>query len=634
MSILNRYFDGDGVENVKFPEGAKGLTYFYADGYWTAYDNAGISVSVYDAVALTEYAEFAQEFIQIYVYEAEYVVINEQVDILDEVVEVGIVAEYNYVVEHLWVILDTVAIHDDDAWTDIFVTDHIAINTPPVADLNIYVQEFEISIAEYFDYIFTFDLIVSENVAVNEYSYASTAPDLGVDVGEDVDVGLYDDELTEDIYCGEYVDVLPVSLEPELHPIELVSVIEDAIIDVEQLAPNEITVDDDSSVYDYLQIVIPECNVDVYEAITIEEDIIALTGSAIFAVENILVQEYAEILDLVIELEAVQGVTVAEFYQVSLDFLFVNVMDLLSVSEFIQILDIIVELGPVFDVLAVAEDVAGYLDVQNFAVYEALALAEVAILDVSVEFTVFSTVSVAETVEMDLTIGIVVSEQITASESAGLEVPINASVVDLVAIADEVEASLDALFIDTLDPYHVLITEHVDVLDLVVEVGVVMEALGVLDEVSAYLDVLNIEISEDINVAEQFENVVFPLYVSVGEAVAVTENIDLFLDVLNVSEFEILVVTEDLALVLDVLNIENYDQIAVTETIEVLDIIVELGPVAEDVTVNENVYLYLDVLNSDILDDISIDEIFYRNMPINFEVAEQRGICLVTVSGW
>jgi hypothetical protein len=322
--------------------------------------------------------------------------------------------------------------------------------------------------------------------------------------------------------------------------------------------------------------------------------------------------------------------------------------------------DIIIELGVVADIVAITDEIALYLTDLNIAISDPLDVQESPSVSLSALFIdVFEAISTSEwAFVLDITIEMSAYEAITAQDS----------LVDLY---------LDVLNVFVIQPMMIVITEHSDVLDIVIEVGIVSEYNTITEWAFSVLDVLNLSVEdsvaiteyasvldiviemplaeesiaiveaveaypselfvfegEDITVAEQEAVSVGELFVNVYDETAVTDYANIHDIIVEMSAGEDISVAEDLALYLPSLNISEYEDVAVAEYATVFDIIIELGIVYEDISVAEwiqvlNLVIYALVFDDITAQDISID----MYMGLNFEVAEQYGgIQIVTVN--
>lgn len=165
--------------------------------------------------------------------------------------------------------------------------------------------------------------------------------------------------------------------------------------------------------------------------------------------------------------------------------------------------------------------------------------------------------------------------------------------VENIGVTENVNVSLDVLNVDVAELSGLLVTEHVDVIDLVVEIGVVADFVGISEDVSVVLP--------ELNVLE-------------GDTISIVEDADMLLDVLNADVFTSILASEDVVASLDVLNFDVLEpfHVLITESVVVTDLVVEVGVVTEIIPVAEFAGLSLTELNfgaydtADITEDVSI----------------------------
>jgi hypothetical protein len=138
--------------------------------------------------------------------------------------------------------------------------------------------------------------------------------------------------------------------------------------------------------------------------------------------------------------------------------------------------------------------------------------------------------------------------------------------IEVISLVDIAQMSLDVLSVRVEEPFAVLLTEHVDVVDLVVEVGIVVDAVTISENISANEDQQNVIVSDAVFVTE--------LYMS-----ALTLAVDVFDSIL---------ITESAASTMNI-AVNALDAVAVTEIIGLSKTIVELGLVFDAVAVTENI---------------------------------------------
>jgi len=199
-----------------------------------------------------------------------------------------------------------------------------------------------------------------------------------------------------------------------------------------------------------------------------------------------------------------------------------------------------------------------------------------------------------------------------------------------ISVAEDVSIVLDQLSINVSELSGILITEHVDVVDLVVEVGVIADFISEICIAEMLLDVLNINISDSIFVTEECtasldvlnidagadiditDGVSFLLSLGfiVSDEIEITEYINIGFSVLKISVADNITTAENINVTLDVLNVNVLESngLLITEHIDVIDLVIEVGVVADFMTEVCFAEMLLDVLNISVGDDISITE--------------------------
>jgi len=143
------YWSSEGFYAIDFPDGVKGITHWADEGIPEFYSLIqDLSFSLNESINVLEDVNFGYYELGIFVFEFEYVVVNEHVDVLDEVVELGIAPEYIYIEEHQHVHLDRLDIHDHDAFNDIAVEEYSLIDVLTLPDNDIYIAEYLLAIEE------------------------------------------------------------------------------------------------------------------------------------------------------------------------------------------------------------------------------------------------------------------------------------------------------------------------------------------------------------------------------------------------------------------------------------------------------------------------------------------------------
>jgi len=225
-------------------------------------------------------------------------------------------------------------------------------------------------------------------------------------------------------------------------------------------------------------------------------------------------------------------------------------------------------------------------------------------------------------------LGFVRHEDISIFENINLYLDaLYINVDDLISIAELVDISLDALNISIYDD--VTISENIEYItdvqnasvyddaiiteDLVPQLISYIDAsdsISITEDYASYLDELFLDVFDSATISENTETFLDVLYVSEFESISVSEDLQLYLDFLNVDLFDDVNILESLDLSLPILNADVYDDLSVSEFASIFDIVVELGPVEDDIAISEFLDLYLDFLYVEIQDDISVSEFF------------------------
>jgi hypothetical protein len=567
-----------------------------------------IGIDVLDTLLLSEETIQYLDVLNFNVTEEEYIVINEHVDVIDLVVEVGIVVEYNYLIEDFNASLDVLSV---EVFDEVSTIEDIKILLPLLlivrAD-NILVEE-----ARYVGKDLAYIEVYDEYVTVNE-SIEIFYPILNIEVSQNIAVEEWRYVLDETIELGIVMEILIGE--------ELLSL----VLDVLNLPDSiESLFVDDTTVELFLPVLViydtPE-NILVQEVAELLPDVLYTSVS-----EEVFINEHIDVIDLVVELGIVaETISVEDFREVSLDALFIQGnVDTITLEENLTLyLDIL--FFAVSDVLTVEEDFVIYLDVLNIVEQETLTISEDVALELPINAQVVDVIAISEDVIVGISISILQSEDINIEEAVSCYLEIYLAVGEDILAQETVEISLSALHLFATEPFYTLITEHVDVVDLVVEVGVVMEAIEVFYSVSAYLDILFSAVSDDLAVEENLALYLNVLNVSEGDGVIVGEDFSLYLNVLNIILQENLSVEENVALYLsvgvfgaDTVSIEELSIIELPISVDVLD---DIAIIPEDVSlelvfeikfaeilsVNESISILLPELNFKLLRTILVTE--------------------------
>lgn len=211
-------------------------------------------------------------------------------------------------------------------------------------------------------------------------------------------------------------------------------------------------------------------------------------------------------------------------------------------------------------------------------------------LSTAISASVSDTVTVVEDVTLILDLSIFVFEDLTDT------------------VVEVVDMLLDNLFVVADEPFQFLITESVDVVDLVVEVGVTESSIPVSEFVAASLDILGLSADDTVDIAEECSESPTPTFtafdpITMTELPAieiVSDVLTLFLgasDTVAVAELgtifneafvlDTVTVIEVAVLELSFLTFEVNDPITIADVAIMTDIVIELGPVIDAATATD-----------------------------------------------
>ena len=206
-------------------------------------------------------------------------------------------------------------------------------------------------------------------------------------------------------------------------------------------------------------------------------------------------------------------------------------------------------------------------------------------------------------------ISVQVSDSITTFENVTFLVSVDSNGTDNVVVYEIVNLVLDVLYVDVLDPFHCTVTEHVDVIDLMVEIGVVMEGIyGNEEYIELYIDNLYLSVLDDSTVIEELTVVIDILFCDGVEDILIEYFLSVSVSRLNTECFEDVTCEETSNIFIDTLYPEVSDDITVFESVEVFDIIIELYA-EENITVEEYFYFGFEIILLDIGNTVTIGEV-------------------------
>ena len=461
-----------------------------------------------------------------------------------------------------------------------------------------------------------------------------------VDIVEDVAASVFTFEtfIVETVTVTEFAEV---SVPIDVIVIDFVTVVEDAPVEKEAPTPS---VSDDVTVTEFIIVGLADA-IQQFEAITVVEQATAFIPILVPSVaDTITIEESVTIFDIIVELGPVfETITATEVVTAQLDALFASTSDLVAVTEVttqfldvlffsvfepfqflvteaVSVVDLVVEVGVTEDSTLVDFLVDMLIDALFLSEIETVTVTEVRTLDVLFEVSVSETITVVESATDGVTpipVSVLDDDIVTIAEFINLlDIIVEMSGADNVAVTEVVTVDVPFLFLSASDTVTVVenAVPSLDVLNIDVVDPDILPTIDVLETVVAAI-VLALIVSDTIAVAE-FATVV-DIVIELGpvsDAVVIAESISVIDLIVEVGPV--------------------VDNITVTEQATVFDIIVELGPVFETVTITEFANILDIIVELSAFDVVGINEVFAPDMPINFEVAEQKGIAIITVSGF
>lgn len=422
----------------------------------------------------------------------------------DLVIELGVVEDTVNVLEVVTLQPDHLFMSAHDAVT-IQENITIAIETKPL------VYD-EVSITE--------DATVSlETLVVSVNDTLSVAESVTVDVKLKIDV--YEDTSVEEsavVIVALVVEVNELIIVDETDIVDLlilpdvfdsVSVIEDVIAQLSKLflatgddvsvsdvaTMNDLVVElgpatEDVSVTEDVSFDVP-ADVAVNDTVSVVEDAVLGIQLSIDVYEDVAVVEFATITDIVIELGPVYDeVAVSEYISISDIVIELGpVYDDVSITEYVTLFDIVIELGPVYDEVAIAEYATLFdIVIELGPVYENISVTEYATThDIVIELFAFDTVGVLDVP--------VTGFPLDVYDDVG----VGGAIIDWAFIEELVFMGLSELFVDVGDD--IFIEEYAQMLDIIVELPLLYEEVGISEEsvVDLQTDMI---LSEDLTVQE------------------------------------------------------------------------------------------------------------------------------------
>jgi len=517
-----------------------GYTIYPAGAWWEAPSFSGVSVAenfdiemVYaswllsgsDDVTVAESIDIHLDNLFFDIYEASGLLITEHTDVIDLVVEVGVVAEFVSIAEGVNLAKETLEINVSDEST---ATEDIEI-------LDLVVE-----------------LFASENIFVQSVLEGLSLPVLNIDVEEEVAV-----EETGDALLG----ILNFDTADNIGVVEAPGI--DALI-----------------------------SLSAFDEVTAEENIqsfIDILSVSVFEFSGLLITEHVDIVDLVVEVGVVaEAIPVAEDFQIYLDawslvasenivaedygnagltVLFINIFDEITVVEDAEVVDIIIEMPLFIEDISVQDFGTAFIGEYNLLVFDEIATSEdINMHDIIVELFAFDVVNIEE----QATLFDIVIELFTA--------------LDEISVVETATAGLSELFLSVNEILSV--NDVASMTDIIIELGIVTDLISVVDDFDIFIGSLNPDVFDAVAVTEQISmhDIIIELFA--GDDISAIENIAVQLPDLY------LVISQD---------------ILVTEVALLTDIIIELGVVAEAVSLTEFIGAIL-VLIPNVNDSISVSE--------------------------
>lgn len=254
------------------------------------------------------------------------------------------------------------------------------------------------------------------------------------------------------------------------------------------------------------------------------------------------------------------------------------------------------------------DEVQLVIEKRGFNVFETRNVIENVLLLPRIALETFEIFNLIESVNIYSGVNLPAFDNISIDEAVKIILTVlNFQAEDSSILTEDLVNYLGVLNIDIIEPFHCLITEHVDILDLMVEVGVVMEAIYAQDIGHASLDQLFIKVEDSKLITEYFSDYISALNISLGQDIAIDEFVREYLNVLNISPGEYIGIGEYSKAYLDILSVMTLDFINLTETIEVLDLIVELM-VISSINTFDIADIILQILFIDIAQDITASQ--------------------------
>lgn len=666
------------------------------DGFFDVWN-----IDTYEDVLASEDPSLFFDFLHLNVYQL--ALVNESVSVIDLVVEIGIVVEDVNVTDEAYARLDVLVVDASDYVTvseqenlvapflNLGVYEGIAIDED-VELLDIVVElalsedvsvdeVIGVSVTELFvsveddssveEYIKILDIIIemegNDSVSTSE-SFDILIPILNVDANEYVAVDSEYSKFTlsalwtlavETIEVVEFVQMLDIIVEMPL-AYEDVSVVDEATVIMPILLVDEYDI---SFVAEWVQILDIIIEMYAQDSVASSEyaELVDLVIEVWDAVEDVLVSEDSSVLMPLLNVPASDDVTVSYVSEQYLDvlnaspyeevvvievsdeliselFMYAEEMQM-SVTEMAQILDLVIELGIVTDVVYASENVTMIPTILYARPQEdVVTVAEDATASIPLLFTgmLISEAHVSESLAVMMSVWnldagfefVVVNE---ARSIYFLQWNIE-TVFEFVYWTENVAIKPMFLYVDVSEPFLMSVTEHVDVIDLVVEVAVPPEFILISEATNVSLDVLRPFMFDVVYMIGENSYVYVPMEFSIAESAFVQEVVLVEVP-MKVSVVDSVTINDYAGIGEGLWFLYVEDSAVSSEWVNMLDIIVELQ-VEDSASISEFVDRYFTNWNVEKYEVVLVNETVLMNMPINFEAVEQKGIALVTVSGW
>ena len=531
-------------------------------------------VDVADSVTITN-EDFYVTLDSLGIIVSEDLFITEHIDIIDLMVEIGLVGEILNWSEFISVRLNALFMSREE---NVGVAENVVVRLP-LLFMNV-----ESGIG------------VVEDVSVATIVYAIPPVLDSVAVVENIGLAL------DVLYVSRIQNILLTESASVLDLVVEVGVVDEAIF-IEEDADvflNDLNIDDDDasddvSVVEAASVTISLMFVDVFEVVGVSENL-TMFLSAMFIVAG-------------------DDVAVAESRNVVLGALNISVLEAFLLTEVASIVDLVVEVGVLVDVVVVGESILVSLNRLNVLAEEFIVTHENVSSwpDTWYISGLFEFVFLQEVVQiLDLTVDVY-------------------GIFEFSAVTENVKVSLDVLNFSVVQPMMILVTEHADIVDLIIEVGVVAEYNFVNEFVEVFFDVLNWQKFEAVTIISEL---IF-LYMGIGVVAADMIEVAEVVTLRSVSAFSVYdgVAVEEVAMIgSGILFMAVDESVAISEYANIHDIIVELE-VAESIGVVENIDMLIPECFVMVEEDIWVIEGLVLDMPLQFEAAEQYGgIMLVRVS--